>query len=250
MNYLLRQYNFPGGESTDFMQSLAQLDFTTRQKIFMPTANDTCLSFYPQSSILSFNSKTPYYFCGLIKYKTTTQKINIKLVNYEDAENKVQLIKSITIPSSDNPSQNYFIDFVFTPITDFNTILFELESNDASANVGCIDIAELKDISRNSEIMGAESPLIRFSIQTRPGFLMGINGEGIRVSKNGIYEIKNGIILVESFSPISHCKYETLDFQAQRYGTSGSTINQNCLGTSAYREFSPFTVDYLYYNNN
>ena len=98
--------------------------------------------------------------------------------------------------------------------------------------------------------MGAESPLIRFSIQTRPGFLMSINGEGIRVSKNGIYEIKNGIILVESFSPISHCKNETSDFKAQRNGTSGSTINQNCLGTSAQREFSPFTVDYLYYNND
>ena len=40
-----------------------------------------------------------------------------------------------------------------------------------------------------------KTALKQIGIQSRPGLLMSINGEGIKVGRSGIYEINNGVMI-------------------------------------------------------
>ena len=138
---------------------------------------------------------------------------------------------------------------VLTPIVNFNALVFERNPNDSNnLRIGCIDIALLRNmLSEKNGPMYAESPLIRFSIQSVPSFLMCINGEAIRIPRNGIYEIKNGIILIDSFTPVAHCQLQSNEFVNWKNGSSDIPCINSEIYDNPDRKLYPFTVDYLYY---
>ena len=144
--------------------------------------------------------------------------MNIKLINKDEdqssPDSKMQFIKTITIPTSGN-NEYYFLEFIFKPVANFDSILFEIaeEGQVRSHRIGCMDISELNNIIYDENYLNVTgSSLIRFSIQAVPGFLMCLNGEEIRVSRNGIYEVKNGIILINFFTPVTYNTYESTTF--------------------------------------
>jgi hypothetical protein len=102
---------------------------------------------------------------------------------------------------------------------------------------------------------------IKMGIQSRPGLMMAINGEEIRIGRSGIYEIKNGTILVNNFSVVAGATETTsaltdtiADINA-RYNAATTeeqlaNIQSVCLfNTTNYpksRTIDSFTLDFLY----
>lgn len=254
MKYQLKQYNYVGGNTggSDFMSALNRFcAFEDRPSDIFPGRTDLVL-YYIQNE-KSYEAGHSYYFCGIIQEVGSLQKINIKLINKDEdqssPDSKMQFIKTITVPASGN-NEYYFLEFIFKPVANFDSILFEIaeEGQIRSHRIGCMDISELNNIIYDENYLNVTgSSLIRFSIQAAPGFLMCLNGEEIRVSRNGIYEVKNGIILINFFTPVTYNTYESTTFTNQK---SNYSYNQPCLNTDGYidRNYRPFTVDYLYYN--
>lgn len=247
MKYQLRQYNYSGGGTgyRDFMTSL-MADFSTLSISGISHPILHMGSYY-------YEPNHYYYFAGIIQKTSFVQKINIKLVNKDEdqsfANKKMQFIKTIEIPSSTDRDM-YFIEFIFNPMIKFDSLLFEMESGNTNRRIGCMDLSELNNIINNNNYLAVPetgSSLIRFSIQAVPGFLMCLNGEEIRVPRNSIYEIKNGIILIKFFTPVAHNTVENEKFTRQKNAYGNNTPCMNNIGQQAQRTFRPFTVDYLYY---
>ena len=245
MNYILKQYSYKNGDSGSGFMTPVEVEILSnpygRQNPYSPNKKDTTVTTISEA----YQSLQPYYFCGVIKRQSLPQNINIRLANYDEsplnADSKSQFIKSIRVPAGVVTS-TYFVEFVFKPIANFDSIVFE-SADGIPAIVGCTDIAKLNNIVNNKNYLNAEGSLIRFSIQSVPGFLMEINGEEIRIPHNGIYEIKNGIILVSSFAPVVCCE-ETDSYRAQKAANKPICMVNDSMNN---RNFRSFTVDYLYY---
>lgn len=247
MVYQLKQYNYQEGGSggQDFMTSL-NAQFKTLSGTSYPIL-------YKEDY---YKTNHSYYFYGMIQEVSGVQTINIKLINKDEdqssVDRKMQFIKTIKVPSSTNRDYYYF-EFIFKPMTNFDSILFEfVTSSGGNRRIGCADLSELNNIINNNNYLAVTgSSLIRFSIQAKPGFLMCLNGEEIRVPKNGIYEVKNGIILIDFFTPVAYNTYETDEFLRQKTAySSNKTCMNNISSQQAIRNFHYFTVDYLYYTLN
>lgn len=158
----------------------------------------------------SLGSNNNYYFHGKIKRMTSEQVFYIKLINYSGTSQEdeyEQYIKTVTVAKGD-PNDWVDVEFVFTPYKTFDTILFELQRTveDYREEVRCpIIIYEELSIINNiiPNILQPGIELIKIGIQSRPGLLMCINGEEIRTCRNGIYELKNGLILINFFSIVA-----------------------------------------------
>ena len=253
MKYILKQYNYARGvdiSDVNFMTSLTDISFKSIDSTTIPMRKDNCL--YNSNLYQAGHS---YYFFGIIEKSATEIEMSIKLVNrLSDAldettvdKEKIQYVKKVKVPVT-SVKDYYTLEFVFTPIINFNSLTFEIESNHSGVRIGCIDAAELNDIIGSTLGVTNGSPLIRFSIQSIPGFLMCLNGEGIRVPRNGIYEIKNGIVLIDSFTPVEHCSTEAQSFINQKNGSSPTPFINTDLFGNPDRPFHSFTVDYLYYS--
>lgn len=248
MKYQLRQYNYwPEGTLVENFMTMLSANFSIHSGTGSPILyRDT----------LYYDVDHSYYFAGVIQKKSYVQKINVKLINKDDdqssANSKMQFIKTIEVPSSTD-NDLYFVEFIFKPMVKFDSILFEMESGNNNRRIGCMDLSELNNIIYNNDYLAvpnAGSSLIRFSIQSIPGFLMCLNGEEIRVPRNGIYEVKNGIILINFFTPVAHNKAKTAAFSRWEGAYSNNTPCMNEIveqEISPSRNYYPFTVDYLYY---
>lgn len=254
MEYKLKQYSYNSDTSNAYMTTLNNAQFVTIKDTISQVKDEQCL--YNNSSYIAGES---YYFFGIIQQNNIEREVNIKLTNKVSSTDPTlvvdadkQYIKTLRIPSkkgTGSEKEYYSFEFIFTPIVNFNALVFERNPNDSNnLRIGCIDIALLRNmLSEKNGPMYAESPLIRFSIQSVPSFLMCLNGEAIRIPRNGIYEIKNGIILIDSFTPVAHCQSQSNDFVNWKKGNS----NIPCINSEIYnnpdRKLFPFTVDYLYY---
>lgn len=154
-----------------------------------------------------------YYFHGKIKRMTSSQTFYIKLCNYSPSsqeETVEQYLKTITVAKGD-PDEWVDVEFLFSPLVSFDCILFELQRtvDDYRTEIRYPLIAyeELSIINNiiSSRIVDGVK-LIKLGVQSRPGLLMCINGEEIRTSRTGIYELKNGVMTVSFFSVCSAIK--------------------------------------------
>ena len=153
------------------------------------------------------DSTKNYYFHGKIKrMDSSDQTFYIKLVNYADEgqERIEQYIKTITV-SKGEPNEWVDVEFIFSPLVSFDCILFELQRTvDDYRNEVRYPLIAYEELSTINNIISARIldgvKLIKAGIQSRPGLMMCINGEEIRISRTGIYELKNGIMTVNFFS--------------------------------------------------
>lgn len=281
MPYILGQYNKNKTVADDNIFMTLIPNGTNRRKAAAsdsetsgssnPFVNECC---YISSGLAASRN---YYFHGRIKRMLSTQTIYIKLINYEDdtqTDNVEQYIKTINIAAGD-VHEWVDIEFVFTPLIVFNTILFELKRDVSDYREEIrYPIIAYQELSQVENLItariGTGIELIKVGIQSHPGLMMCINGEEIHTPRSGIYELKNGIMLVSFFSIVSPAKEEETTLtdwmntvndevdEIERRRAAGeitdeeaealkAAINSRCFfATSKKRIIDSFTMDYMY----
>ena len=256
MGYVLGQYNYTKGSSNNFMS------FVTSGVLDLKLVEaENGLRFKNLALRDNFNPNVNYYFHGQIRKQVSQQTIYIKLINWNnETDKKEQYIKTINI---DGGEQWQDIEFIFTPIIGFDTLLFELQRTSAdyvNPRKEIICFQELSIINNLlNESISADN-LIKIGVQSNPSFMMCINGEEIHTPRSGIYELKSGVILVDSFSAIGPGKETGSEMQNWQNGInqkidSGEEITDSDLtsgiffGTSKTRPINSFTLDYVYKEN-
>ena len=222
MAYILGQYNKNGGIVADgeFMTIIPNGWHSRKSTASSQTAEadlefqNECCGINTVSSRETFEIGVNYYFHGKVLKAQKQQVFYVKLVDYVEDENSVQqYIKTITIPAMTTlPAQwqDAWVDieFVFTPIHTFDTLVFELKRETTDyidprfCNFAFLELSTVENIIGTQKIPTARN-LIKLGLQSHPGLLMCINGEAIHNSRSGIYELKNGVVLVTSFSVLS-----------------------------------------------
>ena len=274
MAYVLGQYNKNknDGDDENFLSYINIGEAKRKATSSDSGTGGSSLIFYNECFKLSTTNFTifkNYYFHCKIKRKSTTQTFTIKLIKYTPSpgeENLEQYIKEITIgQGSEDPDLAEWVDveFTFSPLESFDTILFELRriSDDYTkgARYPVIAYQELSSIENLiPRKIRNNIQLVKIGVQSRPGMNMNINGEEIRVPRTGIYELKNGIINVSFFSVVTAAEEQTtaleewmeeMDHKLEPETDPNKTDSKCFNNTSSYpkaRTISSFTLDYMY----
>ena len=201
MAYMLGQYNYVPGQDTNFMTLLDQSLFEARRRTKdMEEEVDPDYRFEDECLYYSetFQDKC-YYFHGKIRRLETSQTFYIKLVNYDETGDEAieQYIKTIVIGAATLDTSNLWVDveFSFTPIGQFDCLLFELVRT----------IQDWQNINRTAKIIYEEvslindiipskmntSSLIKVGVQSRPGDSQTEIDAAIMDIDNKIAEIMN-----------------------------------------------------------
>lgn len=160
---------------------------------------------------------------------------------YEDKDDDHPVQKISVQPyhlgkSTTQDNAYFYLDVVFTPLIDtYNSIVLKMNRNyydaikeerkyflDGGVQEGTSPVEY--QIYTLLNIMGNESYWTKMGIQTRPGTLIIINKEPIRVGRSGIYELNNGT-KITSF------------MMAAPPSMDGSESNP---------EINPYLLDYIY----
>ena len=132
LNYSIGQYIHKGGE----LASMTPITNVTCKGVSMKYGlenisgsigfENTGFKYGEDSE--SFQAGNSYFVhCEIAKLPTSPQTFYIKLVNLDNL-NKSQYIKTITVGTGETNENNMAdITFSFTPVENFNTILFELQ---------------------------------------------------------------------------------------------------------------------------
>ena len=135
-----------------------------------------------------------------------TQSITVKLHNSTAQTNNTQFIDTIIVSEGAGketfemiiqPNANYdAIDFTLSrSAIEYNTINDD-GSYGREATVVVEKLTEVLNIIESiSGAIDNKTSLKQIGVQARPGMLMAINGEGIKVGRSGIYEINNGVVV-------------------------------------------------------
>ena len=278
MSYIVGQYNHNNASSSDsdFFEPIT-LGTVSRRKVASDSGvsgvtaglfSDECITG------LSLVTSKYYYFRCQIKRTLKEQIFTIKLVNYEatGTSSVEQFIKQVTIRGGDR-EEWVVVECVFHPVVTFDTILFQLQRT----------IEDYREFSRYPKIayqqlgivnniipdkIGTEQPLLKIGVQSRPGLVMCINGEEIHVSRSGVFELRNGIVPVDSFSVINAAQENTSvveDWQTiineeievienssmtvEEKEAAYSNIQSRCFFDSSKKyAIDSFTLDYMYSN--
>lgn len=229
---------------------------------------------------------TNYYFHAKIKRMNSNQIFYIYLCNYAEeagVENKKQYLKTITVQSGMNTE---WVDFelIFTPLLQFDCILFELQRNieDITVKENGVDengkiiyervsvrypVIVYEELSLIKNIIPNKTNYIKIGVQSHPGLMMCINGEEIHVGRTGTYEVRNGIITVEFFSVVKAAiedynggtplelpdgtratieQYLNYLANLAPVETADATNSKCIFRNSKLRSIDAFTLDYMY----
>ena len=200
-----------------------------------------------QESLVASNN---YYFHGKIKRIDSLQIFYIYLVNENDTslEPKQQYLKTVIIQPGTGWAD---IEFIFSPFIAFNTILFKLQRDVTDYSNPRYPVIVYQELSLINNLLSSEniSSCYKIGVQSRPGFLMCINGEEIRTGKSGIYELKNGFISITFFSAVAAAKDpDNLNEILNDTPIPGSEIiGSKCIfETVSDRIIDSFSLDYMY----
>lgn len=209
-----------------------------------------------------FETGTPYYFHAKMKRLVNSdQGFRICLRNYNNEGKRIdsteQYIKNIAIKGIPQDSSSQLtveekqvdVEFIFYPYAHFNSILFEMgrttedidEDGERIAVIGFEEISKIKNVKK-----GGVKPYLKIGIQSRPGLLTCINGEEIRLPKNGIQEIRDGIININFFSVVSAAKEENYNLENWMSANPQPIESRVFLGEPKKRIIERYIVDYMY----
>ena len=227
--YKLGQYNkIHGSSESNYFMELKNEGSATRVKtqIDLNVTGKEHMYFENEAiTRLQLIAGNNYYFHGKIKRRSLyTQSFDVKLIKSTASSSddyQEQYITHLDVEGAANEVYNENniedtwadVEFIFSPIIDFDTIVFELNRNANDfilfTRYPTIAYEELSEIKNSiNHITGEEKDksIVKIGVQSRPNLLMCINGEAIRTSKTGIYELKNGIITMSFFSVCSPSK--------------------------------------------
>lgn len=269
MGYILGQYNFNKDKNKTPSEINKIMEFVNEgavvTKDIVPTTVGG-LTFKNDGVSGTFNPNVNYYFHGKIKNLNNPQTIYVKLINFND-DSKEQFLKVVNIDGGTS-DQWQDVEFIFTPFIAFDTLLFELQRTPEDYTSGnprkpiiCFEeLSIIKNLIGGPAISKVGTELIKIGVQSRPGFMMCINGEEIHTSRSGIYELKSGVILVSFFSvvgmgrePDEQTYIENYEAQIKQKIDDNIPLEQipsKCFfNTADYpktRSIDSFTLDYVY----
>lgn len=285
MSYIIGQYNHnkASGDDSSFVTPITSGTVKRRDNSGDMGVVGTALDPFSDECISDLNlvSTRYYYFRCQIKRMTSPQTFTIKLVNYDQTAigDVEQFIKQITIRGGDR-EEWVSVEFVFHPIVQFDTILFQLQRTIDDYRVFArypkIAYQQLSVINNiiNSKI-GNDISLLKIGVQSHPGLTLCINGEEMHLSRSGIFEIRNGVIPVDFFcvlnpaievniNPTDVSSVEgwkiSINQQIENIENDPSltpeqkearyrAINSKCFfGTAKRYEVDAFILDYMYDN--
>ena len=265
MAYVLGQYNKNTNTPNDGFMSLIKNGTADRRPVVSDIGETTGSPFDDEccKGLVLEPSKKYYLHCKIKKDISGPMVFSVKLVKFEpDTENLEQYIKTITVYPGDNDDPWQDFELVFVPLSTFDTILFELKriAEDYRVEtrypvIAYIELSEIND-AINGVIGLGNKELIKIGVQSRPGLMMCINGEEIRTARSGIYELKNGDIVVKFFSVVNGATEDNNDVKTfmetvnQEYAEGiipHKDIHSNCFFNSEKtRVIDSFTLDYVY----
>lgn len=200
------------------------------------------------------SDKTYYLNCKFKTMVDSEQTFYLVLLD-SSGINEQQFIESFTIKRGNSD----FIDmsFIFQPFTGYDTICFELIRQWQDYNIPRVpvivfnELSEIKNIIKTKNL-GNKSEFLKIGIQSRPYVDMAINGEGIKMGKTGIYELREDDIKITSFSLFKRAE-NTLteeEFATGKKKEEDLFINTKesiCLFShEKEREIIDFSLDYIY----
>lgn len=205
-------YNIGQYQYKNTQQYIIDKDYSENYKPTSITVNNQ-LHFYNKCINVINNpleSTESYYLYFKIKKMESKQVIILKLENDNNTNNYQQIIKQYEIQSSSSTDDDYVsFEVVFTPNTQYNQIVWELqrtgydytmtedEKTEIEGNLVDGRVTTIEDIKLSiiTNIITENKKLTKIGIQGPPSLLMCINGQQIRLGRNGIYEINNGILI-------------------------------------------------------
>lgn len=207
-------FNFGQFRRSQFNSYLKPLTYTFETKL-IDSVTSSSIKFKNQYVVLTGdnqlinlegNEQKSYYLRIRVHKMDSSQKIKVKLINSNLTEDNTQDYGYIEIPSGNKNDYSSF-EFIFTPNQTYNQIGFILDreiedytQKNEDGTYGRLTNIEIERLDNIQNIIKTISPstenakkLIQIGVQSEPGMLMCINGEGIKVGKSGLYEINNGI---------------------------------------------------------
>lgn len=178
--------------------------------VYEDLPDSTGTVFYPQLVYpnLVLQKNTAYFVRIYFKKIETPQHITIHL---RDSANTIsQKVKNFTVPaldgtaavSSDNlndPKTWIYFNFIFIPNQQgYTKISFDVVKTAYNVNINLegnmVHLRKIHNlITTKVKPKHNVTSLVKIGVQSRPGTLMCINGEEIRVGKTGFYEINSGV---------------------------------------------------------
>ena len=187
-------------------------------------------------------AKSYYLHCEFGK-KPTEQIFFVKLMNKSNSSRQQFVKKIIVPPGSADAADMTKIDFIFTPVETFDTLVFELQGGGTSH----ILFRELSEINNIIPTKITGERMYKIGVQATSGLKMCINNEEIQVGKTGVYEIDNDMVQIYYFSVVSPAKYngEIAKLNQQReiaLSTNYGYIHMN----NNHNVIPSFSLDYIY----
>jgi len=194
-------------------------------------AGNEVVSFYNKYGILSgnniVNNLNCYYLNFTVKRRSDSeQRFYLKLQNTNSTEDNEQLIDEFKV-SKGNGTET--LDIIISPNATYDRFVWELQRTaldyrmlNADGTYGRIMDVSINTYSQLIDVIAEKlksdysnlESLKKIGIQGPPSLLMCINREQIRIGRNGIYEINNGININSiSFVPKNTTDYFIMDFE-------------------------------------
>lgn len=210
----------------------------------------------------TFDTEKIYYLHARVKRMNTPQIYNVKLMSSNSSVKMTQQIKNFEISSAIPPTGSQVIteyvdvEFLFTPLSDFDIIAFELERR-----------PEYDIINQQGDIIGGRDPAIAFiefstvenkkpgtkplkkiGLQSHPDLLFCINGEEFHLPRSGIFELRDGIVDITFFSIVTAAKLQNETSELAPQMENNETINLIDRPKEP-RIIDGYMLDYMYSNS-
>lgn len=275
MSYIVGQYNHTSASADDSSFITPIISGIADRRQNNGDSESSNLNLFTDECVRGLNlvASKYYYFRCQIKRMIDEQRFTIKLVNFNETStgSVEQFIKTIVIQGGER-EEWVNVEFIFHPVIAFDTILFQLQRN----------ITDYRDMIRYPKICYQQlgsinniittkvkdgATLLKIGVQSHPGLSMCVNGEEIRISRTGIFELRNGVLPINFFSvtnPASEDTATVVDWEMEinqlieniendptlspvekeaRY----RAITSECFfGTSKTYTIDAFTLDYMY----
>ena len=190
----------------------------------------------------------------------TEKTIDIRLLKTDstiiDAEN--QYIDTIILPKVEKGDKGQKIttsifNFIITPNDTYQRIAFILNRNlynindiKLSANINVKKFVKLKNLIGNGiNVSGSNINITQIGIHARPGTLMCINGEPIRVGKRGVFEL-NSTFRLQQQSSSNSSKDSTINNPQSSNKVGIDFLNIINVNEKGEEVTELYTIDYRY----
>ena len=200
-------YNFGQFRKTQLNSYMTNIDYTIEDLETQSLTSDEMIfldkKIIPQNNLMpEENNQMKSYYLRLKIYKMLSiQKITLKLINTNKTEDNEQFLDEIEIPAG-NKNEFFIYETVVTTNDIYNEIHLILSRTIEDYNIHDInnyygrkmniEVEKLTDVYNVINSISGVTSLKQIGIQSKPGLLMSIQGEGIHVGRSGIYEINNG----------------------------------------------------------